>query len=470
MVNGLDFSVADDGTGPRTLSKRELVGLFDAGYEAKFPSKEVEQLRAKLAEAELKLLSIPTAGLVWEEQVERPELELRTHFPVLKAKPALDVEGAQPSDIPHILIEGDNLHALTILQATHKGKVDVIYIDPPYNTGEDFIYNDKFIGEEHEWRHSAWLSFMDKRLRLARELLTPQGVVFISIDDNEQAHLKLLCDQVFGQNCMLGNLTWVNKTQPTNSGSARFKIQQNIEYVLVYGNTSKTVFPGFQLSQTITRNYPNEGKLGKCRLVGIEDSDRGRKSRETMKFPILGTTPEAGKRWKIGKETAERLIEEERLELVNGKVYKVVYPQDEDPGFVPFWSHLATDSTGTAQSGKATLGRLIGKDHGFDTVKPLGLVSEILTHLPRSASVLDFFAGSGTTAQAVAALNEQDGGTRQAILVTNNENDICRKVTQPRIKAVLTGQWADGKPHDALPGSLVYYQVDLLVRRSSRAA
>jgi adenine-specific DNA-methyltransferase len=137
-------------------------------------------------------------GLVWRDIPEDVEILLRDEIPVLIHEKELDVPGAIPSDQAHILIEGDNLHALHVLQATHRGKVDVIYIDPPYNTGNEFRYNDKIIDKENPWRHSAWLSFMSKRLSLARELLAESGVIVISIDDNEQARLRLLCDEVFG--------------------------------------------------------------------------------------------------------------------------------------------------------------------------------------------------------------------------------------------------------------------------------
>src|SRR5699024_3915778 len=153
-------------------------------------------------------------GLVWEEpdnttyKTDLAEQELLRNFPFLKEVNEHRIfKGEQHPD--HLLIEGDNLHALKTMQYTHKNKIDVIYIDPPYNTGNtDFVYNDKYVDNEDSWRHSKWLSFMNKRLRLARELMTDEGVIFISIDDNEQAQLKLLCDQVFGEANFVSNIIW----------------------------------------------------------------------------------------------------------------------------------------------------------------------------------------------------------------------------------------------------------------------
>src|SRR5574344_2981871 len=138
-------------------------------------------------------------GLVWEDKPEEVEERLRSELPVLTEVKERAIISDDPDAPNHILIEGDNLEALTALTYTHAGKIDVIYIDPPYNTGnKDFIYNDNFVDKEDSFRHSKWLSFMSKRLRIAKRLLSDKGVIFISIDDNEQAQLKLLCDEIFG--------------------------------------------------------------------------------------------------------------------------------------------------------------------------------------------------------------------------------------------------------------------------------
>ena len=152
-------------------------------------------------------------GLVWEDHPEVAEERLKSAFPVLREdkEAAIISDSADAPD--HVLIEGDNLEALMALSYTHEGKVDVIYIDPPYNTGnKDFVYNDSFVGSEDGYRHSKWLSFMEKRLRLAKKLLSDKGVIFISIDDNEQANLKLLCDEVFSGMDFLATIPWRKRT------------------------------------------------------------------------------------------------------------------------------------------------------------------------------------------------------------------------------------------------------------------
>jgi adenine-specific DNA-methyltransferase len=152
-------------------------------------------------------------GLVWDEEKvpEKVVVDCQHQLPVLKEVKDKEII-TDPNQPTHILIEGDNYHALSVLNYTHKGKIDLIYIDPPYNTGnKDFIYNDRYVEKEDTWRHSKWLTFMSKRLELARELLTEKGVIFISIDDNEVAQLKLLCDKVFGEENFIGNICWFKK-------------------------------------------------------------------------------------------------------------------------------------------------------------------------------------------------------------------------------------------------------------------
>ena len=171
-------------------------------------------------------------GLVWEDKPEDVERRLETELPVLKEVPSRAIISDNPDAPNHILIEGDNLEALTTLAYTHEGKIDVIYIDPPYNTGnKDFVYNDSYVDSEDSFRHSKWLSFMSKRLRIAKCLLSNRGVIFISIDDNEEAQLKLLCDEIFGEQNFIDIFSW-NKTEtPANLS---LKTKKACEYVLCY--------------------------------------------------------------------------------------------------------------------------------------------------------------------------------------------------------------------------------------------
>ena len=187
-------------------------------------------------------------GLVWEDKPEDVEERLRDELPVLvedTSKALISTETDAPN---HILIEGDNLEALTTLAYTHEGKIDVIYIDPPYNTGnKDFVYNDKFVDKEDSYRHSKWLSFMSKRLRIAKQLLSDKGMIFISIDDNEQAQLKLLCNDLFGEKNFVVDLVWSNQEGGGSSDSKLFRIKH--EHIIVFAkNISLLDVKGVEIS------------------------------------------------------------------------------------------------------------------------------------------------------------------------------------------------------------------------------
>ena len=349
------------------------------------------------------------------------------------------------------IIHGDNLLALKSLLPEFAGKVKCIYIDPPYNTGnEGWIYNDavndpqikrwlgQVVGKEGEdfTRHDKWLCMMYPRLRLLQKLLADDGAIFISINFRDEYHsLRLICDEIFGALNYVGTLTWESLTQPTNSGRAKFGLQIKTEPILCYRNNAAENI--FKLTPAPnTRTYPHKGKFGACRFEVIETSDAGTYGRSTMKFKILGQAPRNGKRWKIGEETARQLEAAGRVELVDGIVKKAVYPEDEADKIVykPFWSHLRAEDVGTAQSGKEVLNSVMGEALGFDTVKPPALIEELLCHFDDDALILDAFAGSGTTAHAVINLNAADGGNRRFILI--ELMDYAESITAERVKRV----------------------------------
>ena len=422
-------------------NKQELISKIKNAEG--FSNEEKSQMLALLNESK-------TYGLVWENSTEDAWEMMKDYVPVLKEDESKRIDHG--SENPnHILIEGDNLNALTALSYTHDGNIDVIYIDPPYNTGnKDFAYYDDFCDEyrqipyvdkEDSYRHSKWISFMKKRLKIAKQLLSNNGVIFVSINNIELAQLKLIMDQEYGENNFVGHLIWESTTQPINAGKAKFQLQQKTESILCYAK-NKEKKDTFILKEIDTGlKYPHMGKLGMCRFEIIEKSDAGSYNRETMKFPILGQYPRNGKRWQIGEDTAVDLVKRDRIEIVDGIVKKAVYPEDEidKRKFEPFWSLLKADEVGTAQKGKDELNTIMGTATGFDTVKSLGLMESILSHFNRNSIILDFFAGSGTTLNATMQLNEEDGGNRQCILVTNNENNICEKLTYERNKRVIEG-------------------------------
>ena len=384
-------------------------------------------------------------------------------------------EESQETFSENKIIHGDNLEALKSLLPEYEGKVKCIYIDPPYNTGEEkWIYNDsvndpkikkwlgKVVGKESEdlSRHDKWLCMMYPRLKLLHKLLAEDGVIFISINFKyEHSHLRLICNEIFGETNYIGELTWESTTQPINSGSAKFGLQQKVEPIIFFaknkGNLSrfilKEIDTGFK--------YPHKGKLGDCRFQIIEKSDAGGYNRETMKFPILGQMPREGKRWQIGLDTAKWLEANDRVEIVDGIIKMAIYPDDEleKRKFIPFWSHLSANQYGTAQSGKDLLNTIMERPIGFDTVKPPQLIEELISHFQKDSIILDSFAGSGTTAHAVLNLNKQDGGNRKFILI--EMEDYANSITAERVKRVIKGYGEGTKTVEGTGGDFSYYQL-----------
>ena len=365
--------------------------------------------------------------LNWAGKSEAYRILQAQTYKTLTPQPA---ESVNFDSTENIFIEGENLDVLKVLQKSYFNSIKMIYIDPPYNTGNDFVYNDNFkqdlkdyqeksgeLDEEGKLKlafkknskenghfHSKWLNMMLPRLHLAKNILKDDGVIFISIDDNEQAQLKLLCDEIFGEENFVGVITWIKKTKPINSGTAKFQLQKNIEYVLAYKKSEIS----FKLRKIEERVYDKNGKLGLCRYKDILDSDIGAKKRDTMKFPIFNIVPPEGQRWKIGEDEIKSLIQKDRIEIIDGKIKVAVYPEDED-NFVskPFWSHFS--DVGSAEDGKKELNELLEAQIGFDTVKPVDLLKNLIfSSTAENDVILDFFAGSGTTLQAVMELNSQD--------------------------------------------------------------
>jgi len=472
-------------------------------------------------------------GLVWEEIMEDKEEELRTQLPVLKEvkekrilaqvspriteAPTLFNENEEPEldhqefdldnnneityqDAPnHILIEGDNLHALTALSFTHAGKIDVIYIDPPYNTGnKDFKYNDSFVDKDNEYRHSTWLSFMHKRLLIAKDLMDETGVILISIDDNEVAQLKLLCNEVYGESNFIAEMIW----EQGKKHIGKF-VGINHEYVLVYANNKSAIDVNFKkwkqkkegldkiykIHNTLTKKHGDDYK--KIEL-GIQDfyktlpeNDPAYSSKHYSKVDARGlffaadisqgtgngprydvlhpktqkvtSLPSGG--WRYSFETMQKLLKEDRIYF------------GEDETKVPCRKRylLETEyelpSSVFYKDGRSATSQLeqILTKKVFNNPKDKNIIANFLNY-KNNKIILDFFAGSGTTLHATIELNAEDGGKRQCILVTNDENNICEEVTYERVKRVIQGYTnAKGIEIGGLTNNnLRYYKTDFV--------
>ncbi len=353
---------------------------------------------------------------------------------------------ANPAQAQHMLIEGENLEVLRVLQKSYYGKVKMIYIDPPYNTGNDsFVYPDDYsetldeyqrrTGEKSEagflnkqslWKknskesgqyHSAWLSMMYPRLYLARNLLENNGFLFISIDDNESANLRLILDEIFGPECFIGDICWESKTKSQNTKTAYNKLQPKIEHIWVY---TKGGSKRFNLKIIGERRYNLEDKNGVYRLHELEIMNAdGMRGRHSMIFEVQGVWPPNGKQWQIGEDTVNLFKARNDLILIDGWPTLKMRPGDERGDMTePFWGFISKE-IGTAESAKKEFKEIMGGSHyGFETIKPVEVIKQLIFHATKSNDIIiDFFAGSGTTAQAVMELNLEDGGNRQCICV-----------------------------------------------------
>jgi adenine-specific DNA-methyltransferase len=450
-------------------------------------------------------------GLVWEDKFEQIEEDLLTNLPVLtevkerfvEAKPMekpkaeedlftdSDGEPAEAVEAPnHILIEGDNLHALAALSFTHRRSFDVIYIDPPYNTGKpkEFKYNDRYVDKEDSYRHSKWLSFMHKRLVIAKSLLKDDGAIMISIDDYELSQLKLLLDEVFGSINFAGQWHWFKSATPPNLAH---KIKKNIEYILVYekektSSKFRGVFKGSKSDDPLTKpqNTVKTLVFPKGTLnIKLKDGNYEPGVYGTEKFPNLLLNELKVKSQTNENEVAfenkfvwtqdklnEEIEKSTKLNLSKSMVLsykKMAYTAEAPP-------NLIDDSVGVGTTEEAgnQLIEMFGKEV-FEYPKNIDLIKYLLNFkdLANGGKILDFFAGSGTTLHATMQLNAEDGGNRQCILVTNNENNICEEVTYERNKRVIQGYTnAKGVLVDGLTNNnLRYYKCDYVPSAKNEA-
>ena len=375
-------------------------------------------------------------GLVWEEHEERVDEELKTKIPTFGEVKEKDIISNE-NDKFNFLLEGDNLHSLYLLEKTHKEKIDFIYIDPPYNTGnKDFVYDDCMIDREDGFSHSKWLSFMEKRLNIAKKLLKENGVIFISIDDYEQAPLKMLCDDIFGEDNFIANIVWKRKRGRDNS--ARWFSKAH-EYCLLYSK-NKNLFDVNKVAvseDSDTRKAyknPDNDPRGDYRKLGCWA--RGTQGGVKYDFTMNDGYYFNERLWLMSKENLKKLDDENKLVRVGDKLYRKFFIT-EHKGQVPetIWDNVSNSANASDMIKKMFNGNII-----FDTAKPVEYIKRMIQiGCQKDATILDFFAGSGTTGQAVIELNNEDKGNRKFILCTNNENNICEEITYERLKKVING-------------------------------
>ena len=435
---------------------------------------EIEGLSDKERSALLGLLrESKTYGLVWEDKPEAVEERLRDELPVLtevKERALISEDKDAPN---HILIEGDNLEALTTLAYTHAGRIDVIYIDPPYNTGnKDFVYNDSFVDKEDSYRHSKWLSFMSRRLKIAKQLLSDKGVIFISIDDNEQAQLKLLCDEIFSNSNFMGNIIWQSRTSISNDDY----ISTNHNHTFIFAKQITSVqFNGEPIPDKDYVNPDNDPR-GPWKLVPIDANHVGGDTVYGIINPNTGVEyfPPNKRIWAYNREGFEKLLKDGRIKFgmndkssPKRKMYlreRIAKGDSKTPSSILL-------NAGTTQDGTNELISILGLKI-FDYPKPSTFIKRLLyytTQQNKNSITLDFFAGSGTTLHATMQLNAEDGGHRQCILVTNNENGICENVTYERNKRVIQGYTTPKGEHvtGLTNNNLRYYRTGFISRNRS---
>lgn len=418
-----------------------------------------EYTREELLELVKDLKRQKKFGLVWVDKAEDVAEQCKRELPVLEEVSKRTIEKVS-DQVTNLIIEGDNYHALSVLNYTHAGKVDVIYIDPPYNTGnQSWKYNNKYVDRDDPWKHSHWLSMMNKRLQLAKYLLKPDGALIVAIDDYEVHHLGVLLEELFPN--YEKDLVIVEH-HPQGAGSNT--VSRTHEYAFI----CTPIGIGFKGR----KDREEEGNWSLKRSGQGENNWRVNRPKQFFailvdeaKRKVVGVGPEVPKDekkyatgktkegylriypldkegkervWRYNRATMQSLIDKGAIEYSAKGALTV---RKEVVGAVPVFSVWKDSRYNAGTHGSSLLTKIMGTTNTFQYPKSLWTVYDMidLVHSDKNAVILDFFAGSGTTGHAVMEMNKEDDGNRQFILCTNNENNIAEEVTYPRIKKVIEG-------------------------------
>ena len=431
-------------------------------------------------------------GLVWDEErtKEKFEADAEGKLPVLKEVKSKEIK-TDPDKPTHILIEGDNFHALSVLNYTHEKAIDVIYIDPPYNTGaRDWKYNNNYVDVADPYRHSKWLSFLKSRLHLSKRLLKPTGIICVTIDDYEMPRLWLLLEEIFGENNHLG--TVAIRSNPKGRKTER-KVSLIHEYAIFFGRSElakiqKLVIDPEEKTHSYKKDETGNWYLPvNLRKQGVDSlaekknrkmSDRfypiyydpptGRIStKEKFRIKVLPIDAKGQKRiWRRGIEVIDSMFDSGDLWYQETKYGGQIYFKfrggldGEPPQSIWLDSKFSASEYGTQILEKILKAREVFPypKSPFATAQCIKVCTT-----EKDIVILDFFAGSGTTLQSVTQLNIEDEGQRQCVLVTNNENNICNNVCYPRVKEVLKGNLAfEEFETENVTGNLKFYKTSFV--------